>query len=210
MLLANHFRKATYSVAAHYRHQCPPDTGLEAAFAGRSNAGKSSAINAITDQSSLARTSKTPGRTRQIVFFTLNDNSRLVDLPGYGYAQVAKSIKAHWDEVLESYLMNRTSLAGLILLMDIRHPLKEYDQMLLQWCAQAQLPAHVLLTKADKLSFGQASNTLRQVSATLGRDYGSGASVQLFSAPRRVGVDEARQQLAHWLHLNDGITDNAA
>lgn len=202
MLPKTYFRQAAYDRSAHLLSQLPADEGWEVAFAGRSNAGKSSAINVITDQNSLARTSKTPGRTRQIVFFTLDDSHRLVDLPGYGYAKVSKDIKAHWDSVLERYLQTRRSLAGLILLMDIRHPLKDYDQMVLHWCAQVEMPAHVLLTKADKLSFGKASGVLQQTQAILKRDFG-GASAQLFSALKRTGVGHAHAQLVEWLRLNE-------
>jgi len=203
MRLTNYFRQAEYLCAAHHLSQSPEDQGREVAFAGRSNAGKSSAINVITDQNRLARTSKTPGRTRQIVYFTLDETHRLVDLPGYGYAKVSKEIKDHWDSVLEQYLQTRRSLVGLILLMDIRHPFKDYDRMVLHWCQEAQMPVHILLTKADKFSFGKASSILCQAQATLRREFIATTSVQLFSALKRSGVDAAQQHLATWLDVLD-------
>jgi GTP-binding protein len=176
----------------------PPDTGAEAAFAGRSNAGKSSALNAITGQRSLARTSKTPGRTQQINFFDLGDDRRLVDLPGYGYAKVPHAMKDKWQRHLAEYLRLRRSLRGLVLLMDCRHPLTEYDQNMLTWCTDANLPVHILLTKSDKLKRGPANSVLLAVRKQL-PTWHPRASVQLFSALKNAGVDAAREVLSSWL-----------
>jgi GTP-binding protein len=192
------YRRAEYIKSAHQLNQLPPDEGLEVAFAGRSNAGKSSAINTLTDQRNLARISKTPGRTQQIVFFSLDAGRRLVDLPGYGYAKVPEALKHHWEHTLEAYLRTRQSLKGLIMLMDIRHPLTDYDQQMLAWCGEALMPVHVLLTKADKLGYGKAKNTLLQVRRELGA-YPGEFSLQLFSALKPHGVDEAHKVLDGWL-----------
>jgi len=192
-------QQASFLTSATELAQCPPDTGLEVAFAGRSNAGKSSALNALT-HARLARTSKTPGRTRLINFFALDDERRLVDLPGYGYAKVSLSLKQHWQQHLEAYLGSRQALVGMILLMDIRHPLTDFDRMLLNWSAACPMPLHVLLTKADKLSFGAGKTALLKVSQALKKDWPH-ASVQLFSAPSRQGIEQARLLLADWLRL---------
>ena len=178
--------------------QLPPDTGREVAFAGRSNAGKSSALNVLTGQRQLARVSKTPGRTQLLNFFQVESERYLVDLPGYGYAQVPDAIRRHWRLLLERYLRERLALRGLMLLMDIRHPLTPLDRQLLDGCAHRQLPVHILLTKADKLSRGAAQATLQQVQKTL-RSNHPGASAQLFSAPTGLGIDEAHARLDQWL-----------
>ena len=148
---ANPFRQAQFVLSAPELRQMPADTGAEIAFAGRSNAGKSSALNAICDQTGLARTSKTPGRTQQFVVFTLDDGQRLVDLPGYGYAKVPEKMREHWRRVIDAYLRERESLRAVVLIMDSRHPLKEFDQQMLAYCRDIDLACHVLLTKADKL-----------------------------------------------------------
>ena len=185
---------------------CPADTGLEVAFAGRSNAGKSSCINALTNQRQLARSSKTPGRTQMINFFHMgNDQQRLVDLPGYGYAAVPESTKKEWQKELEKYLVSRKSLAGLILLTDIRHPLKFFDEQMLHWAKDGDLPVHVLLTKADKLKYGASKNTLQQVKNEL-KKLKLPFSVQLFSAQNKQGLDELSLTLAKWLEL--GVEPN--
>lgn len=202
--MQNYYHHAKFLCAAHTLKQTPEDAGLEVAFAGRSNAGKSSAINAISEQNALARTSKTPGRTQQIVFFTLDEQRRLVDLPGYGYAKVPLSVKQHWQKTLERYLQERHSLQGLIMLMDIRHPFTDYDAHMTQWCLAGRLPLHILLTKADKLSRGKAHSTLQQVRnqcvqfAARHADP-SPVTAQLFSALKKDGVQEARQCLDVWL-----------
>lgn len=177
----------------------PADLGLEVAFAGRSNAGKSSALNAITNQKRLARTSKTPGRTQQINVFPVDDRRALIDLPGYGYAKVPDAIKAHWQQALPEYLSRREGLRGLMLIMDVRHPLTEFDRQMLAWCEDIGLPVHILLTKADKLKRGRARSTLLAVQ----RELGDRASAQLFSAPQREGVDAAHAQLDAWFDGDD-------
>lgn len=178
---------------------CPPDVGREVAFAGRSNAGKSSAINAITHQRQLARSSKTPGRTQMINFFAIGDDqTRLVDLPGYGYAAVPETMKKEWQVELEEYLVARESLVGLILLTDIRHPLKYFDEQMLHWAKQGDLPVHLLLTKADKLKFGAAKTTLLNTQKQL-KDLDLPVSVQLFSALKKQGIDELANTMGDWL-----------
>ena len=194
-------QQATFMLSAAKVDQCPDDEGFEVAFAGRSNAGKSSALNTLT-HASLARTSKTPGRTQLLNFFQLDDERRLVDLPGYGYAKVPIPLKLHWQQHLEAYLSSRESLAGLILLMDIRHPLTEFDRLMLDWSKASGMPLHILLTKADKLAFGAAKNALLKVRQEIVRGWGDAVSLQLFSAPKRQGVDEALGVLAHWLQLD--------
>ena len=196
----NPFRHASFLTSANQLSQLPPDEGLEAAFAGRSNAGKSSALNALTEQRTLARTSKTPGRTQLINFFVLDEQRRLVDLPGYGYAKVPEAVKRHWQQVLSDYLRVRRCLKGLVLMMDIRHPLKDFDRQMLDWANHQQMPVHVLLTKADKLKRGPAGNVLQQVRKSLKADYPL-ATVQLFSSLDKQGVEEARQKLAEWLEI---------
>ncbi len=178
--------------------QLPADSGLEVALAGRSNAGKSSALNLLAGQRQLARVSKTPGRTQMINFFTVEAGRSLVDLPGYGYAQVPEAMRRHWGALLERYLRERVALRGLLLVMDIRHPLTPLDQQLLACCAARALPVHALLTKADKLSRGAAAATLRQVSQAL-RAAKTPASVQLFSAVTAQGLDPLYTQLDQWL-----------
>ena len=195
------FRSAAFSTSAPSLQQCPDDSGCEVAFAGRSNAGKSSAINALTENKSLARTSKTPGRTQMINFFELSASQRLVDLPGYGYAKVPIAMKAQWDRHLAEYLHKRKSLGGLILLMDIRHPLQEYDYQMINWAAEAGLPTHILLTKADKLKRGPAQATRLKVDNFL-REIDPGITlltVQTFSALKKQGLDQLKVQLSHWL-----------
>lgn len=193
-----HYRKAHFLLSTPALSQAPADDGAEVAFAGRSNAGKSSAINALTGIGSLARTSKTPGRTQHLVFFGLDDGRRLVDLPGYGYARVAEQVKRQWQQTLEDYLHHRRSLQGLLLVMDIRHPLTDYDQQMLRWCAAAGLAVHVLLTKADKLKRNAANQALFKVQGGLAR-LCPGATVQAFSAPERSGLEQAHAVLDHWL-----------
>lgn len=198
--MKNPFTAAEFLTSAARLSQAPADTGREAAFAGRSNAGKSSALNAIVGHKGLARTSKTPGRTQLINFFPVTDDARLVDLPGYGYAKVPPEVKAQWERHLTAYLQQRESLVGLILLMDIRHPLTDFDRQMLAWCRDAVLEVHVLLTKADKLKRGAAQNTLLKVRRELTGLYPQ-ASVQLFSAVDGTGLDAARALLTTWLEL---------
>ena len=196
MKRTNPFRIARYVLNAHELKQLPEDRGIEVAIAGRSNAGKSSAINTFTDQKSLARTSKTPGRTQQIVIFELDEDRRIADLPGYGYAKVPLKLKAHWRNVMQRYFQTRSCLRGVVLVMDIRHPMREFDQQMLNWCAWRDLPVHVLLTKADKLKRGAQASALLKVKKALENQ--PHASVQLFSSLKRTGVEEARATLDKW------------
>lgn len=195
-LNAPDYRRATFILSAARLGQCPADHGVEVAFAGRSNAGKSSAINAICAQTKLARTSKTPGRTQQINFFALDEQRRLVDLPGYGFARIPEELRRAWGRLVESYLRERQSLAGIVLLMDVRHPLKEQDRQLIRWAAALATPLHVLLTKSDKLARGAAKSALLAVSRELATV--PATTVQLFSALDGSGIDEARARLDAW------------
>ena len=197
----NPYRQAQYWLSIDKLSQLPEDTGLEVAFAGRSNSGKSSAINTITQQNALARTSKTPGRTQQIIFFRIDEEHRLVDLPGYGYAKVSEAVKLKWQSTVEGYLNQRQSLAGIILTMDIRHPMKVFDEQMIAWCAQVNMPLHILLTKSDKLKRAAAAESLRKVRQHLAT-YQFEHSVQAFSALKKTGVDEAIAVLNHWLELD--------
>ena len=199
--MKNIFQSIQFNLSAPKLTVLPPDTGLEVAFAGRSNAGKSSAINVITGQKSLARTSKTPGRTQAINFFSLNDQQHLVDLPGYGYAKVARNVKNQWQKTLSKYLETRQSLRGLVLLMDIRRPLEPGDRQLLDWSISVDLPVHILLTKSDKLSRGKAMGVLQQVQSEIGNE-NQGVSVQLFSALKRQGIEEVTEVIADWLEIS--------
>jgi GTP-binding protein len=192
------YQAATFLTSASKLSQCPPDSGWEVAFAGRSNAGKSSAINCLTGNRKLARTSKTPGRTQLINFFQLSDTQRLVDLPGYGFAKVPLKVKLEWTKHLEAYLQERQSLRGLILMMDVRRPLQEFDHTMLEWAIAAEMPVHILLTKADKLKKGPAKSTLLQVRGQLA-EHQSLVSVQLFSSLKRSGLDELHKVLNRWL-----------
>ena len=194
---AMHYNQATFVTSAANLAACPPESLAEVAFAGRSNAGKSSAINAITNQTRLARISKTPGRTQLINFFGLAEGRFLVDLPGYGFAKVPLSVKNKWQEELEKYLRRRQVLCGLVLLSDIRHPLKEFDRMMIDWAVQSGLPLHLLLTKSDKLKRGAAQNTLLAVQKEL-KPF-SNVTVQLFSSLKNDGVIEVRAKLDEWL-----------
>lgn len=193
-----YFQQAKFTQSAAKPSTLPPEAAPEVAFAGRSNSGKSSTINRVCAQKSLARTSKTPGRTQLINFFALPDDCYLVDLPGYGYARVPEHVKLQWQAFIEAYLSKRSTLKGLILVMDVRHPLTEFDQNLLYWSLQRQLPVHVLLNKADKLKRGQAAKTLLEVRKAL-KESGVDASVQLFSAQNGQGLETLWEQLAGWL-----------
>ena len=199
-------QQASFLISAAKVDQCPLDSGLEVAFAGRSNAGKSSALNTLT-HANLARTSKTPGRTQLLNFFTLDEERRLVDLPGYGYAKVPIPLKQHWQEHLEAYLSSRNSLSGVVLMMDIRHPLTEFDRLMLDWAQASSMPLHILLTKADKLAFGAQKNALLKVQREVRQGWGDTASIQLFSAPKRQGVEDAQRVLARWLGLDEPVAE---
>lgn len=195
---------ARFLTSATGPRDCPPDDGVEVAFAGRSNAGKSSALNALASQGSLARTSKTPGRTQLINFFAVDEDRRLVDLPGYGYAKVSDSVRVRWQQGLEDYLNTRESLVGLVLVMDIRHPLTDFDRMMLDWGQGNGVRVHCLLTKADKLGRGAAGNALLAVRRELGKHWPD-ASAQAFSATAKTGLEDAWALLADWLQLVDEI-----
>ncbi|MEM9254499.1 MAG: ribosome biogenesis GTP-binding protein YihA/YsxC [Pseudomonadota bacterium] len=192
------YHQARFMTSAATLSQCPPDEGWEVAFAGRSNAGKSSAINSLTQNKKLAKTSKTPGRTQLLNFFELSAQQRLVDLPGYGFAKVPQAVKRDWNRQLERYLQRRESLRGLVLLMDVRHPLQAFDQQMLSWAAAATMPVHVLLTKSDKLKRGPAGSALLQVQRSL-EPYGEFASAQLFSSLKHQGHADLVQKLDAWL-----------
>ena len=195
----NPFRQARYTLSAHQLNHLPPDEGIEVAIVGRSNAGKSSAINALTDQRSLARTSKTPGRTQQIVIFELDEDRRIADLPGYGYAKVPLKLKAHWRTVMARYFKTRKSLRGVVLVMDIRHPMREFDQQMLGWCEAAGIPCHILLTKSDKLKRGPAQSTLLKIR----RDLPDIASVQVFSSLNKTGLADLVEKLSVWYEYEE-------
>ena len=190
------FPHARFILSANAATQFVPDEGVEVAVAGRSNAGKSSAINVIVNRRQFARTSKTPGRTQLVNFFELAPDQRLVDLPGYGFAKVAASVRAHWGNLLQAYFEQRKSLAGLILVVDVRRQLTAFDHQMLEFADSIDLPVRVLLTKADKLKRGQAATALLQV----GKELGDSADVQLFSALKKQGVEEAREALQKFLH----------
>ncbi len=196
------FKSAKYLISAPSLQQCPPDRGAEVAFAGRSNAGKSSAINSLTRNNKLARISKTPGCTQQLNFFQLLNSAdlRLVDLPGYGYAKVPKAMQQQWEQNLSQYLNERQSLRGIILVTDIRHPIQEFDDMMINWAVQSEMPMHVLLNKSDKLSRSAAQDSLLKYSRDL-KDAGfeNLVSVHYFSSVSGEGVDQLAQQLQTWL-----------
>jgi len=197
------FQNAEFFISAHQLRDLPPPNGLEVAFAGRSNAGKSSAINTLANHNRLAYVSKQPGRTQLINFFTLGGERFLVDLPGYGYAKVPEAMRKHWQLVLAAYLSQRPSLYGLVLVMDARHPLTPLDRQMLDWFGPTGKPIHVLLTKSDKLSRSEAMKTLAAVRKALQEGWGN-CSVQLFSSLKKQGVEEAEQVIGAWLHPAQG------
>lgn len=188
------YHQAKFMLSAPHVRLAPEDIGLEVAFAGRSNAGKSSAINTLTQQKALARISKTPGRTQLLNFFSLTPETRLVDLPGYGFAKVPEAVKKDWHAMMEKYLSERKSLCGIVLVMDIRHPLTDFDWQMLEWCQFRERPVHILLTKADKLNFGVAKNTLLQVRKEV-QVLNSAITLQMFSALKKSGIDEAHSAI---------------
>jgi len=193
------YNQARFLLSVAKMDQLPPDEGAEVAFCGRSNSGKSSALNAITQQNHLARTSKTPGRTQLLNFFTVGDpDHRLVDLPGYGFAKVSAAVKLHWEQLLEAYFQERQSLKGLILLMDIRHPLMDSDRRMIDWTLSLGFPIRILLTKADKLKRGAASQVCWNVQKALA-SLEDQVSVQLFSSVSHQGLEESRKVLDAWL-----------
>ena len=190
------FQAAHFLLSVATLEQLPPDEGNEVAIIGRSNAGKSSVLNQLTQNKTLARVSKTPGRTQLINLFGLGDQKRIADLPGYGYAKVPDAIKKKWQRLLDDYLQTRECLSGLLLIMDIRHPLKEFDQQMLAWAEEAALPVHILLNKADKLTQNHATNTLRAVKEALKAT--EAVSVQTFSAMKGTGIKELKELLNIW------------
>ena len=197
-ITASRYRAAHFLNSVNSLAQLPPDTGREVAFAGRSNAGKSSALNVLTGQRQLARVSKTPGRTQLLNFFQVEPERYLVDLPGYGYAEVPVAVRKAWTSLLERYLKTRESLVGLVLIMDSRHPLTELDWNMIQWFAPTGKPIHILLTKADKLTRNAQAQALALVRRELA-DYTGQISVQLFSSLHKTGVDEVEHIVAPWL-----------
>ena len=205
--MSNYLATASYKLAAHLPHQLPADTGREVAFAGRSNAGKSSALNAMCNQHRLAKTSKTPGRTQQLVFFEVVPDRYLVDLPGYGYAKVPLGLKAHWQEFINGYFQHRQALAGLVIVMDIRHPLREFDLKMLDYARSRGLPAHCLLTKADKLGRGAQGNTLLGVRKELGSGGQRAAVFQRDQARHRRSARRRHQVVARLTrrHTDTGV-----
>ena len=192
-----HLSKATFTISAPDIRRLPADSGIEVAFAGRSNAGKSSALNTLTNQRSLARTSKTPGRTQLINIFEIAENKRLVDLPGYGFAKVPMEMKKKWQKALGEYLEKRQCLKGLVILMDIRHPLKDLDMDLIQWAAEGSLPVLALLTKSDKLSQGKVSAQVLAVKKELA-GLNADIKVQAFSSLKRTGSAQADAVICQW------------
>ena len=204
--MKNPYQNARFTLSVDHLKHLPADQGYEVAFAGRSNSGKSSSINAICNQRSLARTSKTPGRTQQLLFFNIDDDRRLVDLPGYGYAKVSESVKKQWQKTVEGYLNGRHSLKGLVLTMDIRHPMREFDQQLLSWCEHVNMPVHILLTKSDKLKKGASIKVQQQVKQAL-KDYAGSFSVQLFSSTKKTGLSQVIDILNTWLKIESEATN---
>ncbi|MEH6455086.1 MAG: ribosome biogenesis GTP-binding protein YihA/YsxC [Cocleimonas sp.] len=194
------YRQASFLQSASTMDTLPPELGFEVAFAGRSNAGKSSTLNRLCEQKSLARTSKTPGRTQLINFFSLPDDKFLVDLPGYGFAKVPDKVKREWQQFIESYLTNRTPLSGLVIVMDIRRPMLEYDLNMLTWTNTRDLPVHIVLNKSDKLKNGQAKTMLLKTQKEL-KEINPLYTAQMYSALKGVGVRELEKQLNSWLEF---------
>lgn len=204
------FQNATFYISAHNLRDLPPPAGIEIAFAGRSNAGKSSALNTLANHNRLAYVSKQPGRTQLINFFALGNNRFLVDLPGYGYAKVPQAMREHWQLTLSAYLSQRSTLQGLVLVMDCRHPLTPLDRQMLDWFCPSGKPVHVLLTKSDKLSRNAANQTLLAVRKELDATWGN-CSVQLFSSLKKQGVEEAESVIGRWLFADeDEVPDPVA
>ncbi|MEN9433274.1 MAG: hypothetical protein RLZZ422_863 [Pseudomonadota bacterium] len=205
----HYFQQAHFTQSATTAKTLPPEAGFEVAFAGRSNSGKSSSLNRICSQRSLARTSKTPGRTQLINFFALPQGEYLVDLPGYGYAKVPEKLKLEWQSFINDYLTKRKTLKGLVIVMDIRHPLTEHDGMLLEWANSRNLPVHILLNKSDKLSRGAVMNELLAVQKKL-ETYAGKITVQAFSAQTGLGVEIVWNQLEVWLGRKVKLLDDSA
>lgn len=195
--MSSHYKKACFLLSVAEMHQLPPDHGIEVAMVGRSNAGKSSVLNRITQTKGLARVSKTPGRTQLVNVFTIDESRRLIDLPGYGFAKVPLAAKLKWQKTVDEYIDTRESLKGLVLIMDIRHPLKDLDVQLLAYCDTRGLPVHLVLNKADKLSRGAAASTMTAVKAALA-DYRNPITFQTFSALKGTGIEQLHSLLDKW------------
>ncbi len=191
------YRNASFVLSVMGMEQLPQNSQYEVVFAGCSNAGKSSVINTLTDQSKLAKVSKTPGRTQSLNFFQIDDCRYIVDLPGYGYSSVSGKTKAKWQALLDCYFVERECLKGVVLVMDVRHPLKKYDIQMLEWCAHNNLSSHIVLTKGDKLKRGASNKAVQQVARWLGENEFA-ATVQLFSSLKRDGVGELHGVLDGW------------
>ncbi len=194
------YHQAKFMLSASKVTEAPDDQGKEVAFAGRSNAGKSSALNTLTRQNALARISKTPGRTQLLNFFEIDEQHKFVDLPGYGYAKVPLAVKKQWHKMMEDYLHQRDSLCGIILVSDVRHPLTDFDLQMIEWCEYSKLPLHMLLTKSDKLNYGAAKNTLLKVQREL-QDRDAEITLQLFSSLKKTGMDEVHEVLDQWFEF---------
>lgn len=192
-----HYQNAHFLLSVANLHQLPPDNGIEVAFVGRSNAGKSSVLNQVTQQKNLARVSNTPGRTQLINYFVIDAKHRLVDLPGYGFAKVPLPVKKQWQDLLDSYLRARKSLNGLVLVMDIRHPMRDFDEQMLKWCDECGLQVHILLNKSDKLTSAKIRQALQEVKKAIAQ-YSNPISLQAFSALKKTGTDELRKILDAW------------
>ena len=197
----NFYRQARFLLSCTSLKGCPDDSGYEVIFAGRSNAGKSSAINTLTEQKKLAKVSRTPGRTQHLVFFDLGNDRRLVDLPGYGYAKVPDSVKQDWHQNMSEYFDNRECIRAAILVMDCRHPFKPFDQMMLEWCVNSKVPINILLTKSDKLKKGAASSA--KLSAIKNVSGLPSVKVQLFSSLKKEGVSELSKYLDEVFEINN-------
>ena len=199
------FRRTTFVTSAPDISRLPNDVGAEIAIIGRSNSGKSSSINAICDQKTLAKTSRTPGRTRLINLFKVNEGKYLVDLPGYGYAQVPEQMKRQWQKAMTDYLQQRKCLCGLVVTMDIRTPLRDHDRMIIDWSIAANLPCLILLTKADKFGVNKRKEMVGEVKTQLS-EFGGNFTIIAFSALSKIGIDETRNVLKNWFtlfHTND-------
>jgi len=196
------YHQTKFMLSASKVTEAPEDQGKEIAFAGRSNAGKSSALNTLTRQNALARISKMPGRTQLLNFFEVDAQHKLVDLPGYGYAKVPLQVKKQWHKMMEDYLHQRDSLCGIVLVSDIRHPLTDFDMQMIEWCEYARLPLHMLLTKSDKLNYGAAKNTLLKVQREL-QQSDIEVTLQLFSSLKKKGIEEVHDLLDQWFEFAD-------
>ncbi|VAW47479.1 GTP-binding protein EngB [hydrothermal vent metagenome] len=206
--MSNLFSNCEYLISAYKTSQLPEDDGMEIAFAGRSNSGKSTTINALTNHRGLAKVSKTPGRTQLFNCFEFKPNKRLVDLPGYGYAKVPKKLKKHWEKEIDSYLMNRACLIGVVIIMDIRHPMKVFDEQMLTWAHLSGLHSHVLLNKADKLNNNDIKTTLMKVTKAIAK-YSQSTTCQVFSALRKTGATELSQVITPWFTDDTDIAESS-